>query len=224
MSFLRTAELAADPRARRGMDAQLALRRERLAAGDEALGWKLGFGAPEAMRRLSIGAPLVGFLMRSGQVHGEDVALGGWTSPHVEPEVAVHVGPELSIAGLGAAFELADIDGPMDDVEAILASNVFQRGVVLGPASERSSLAGVTARVAMRDGGDSTVDDPEAVTGPPLPLLRHVDALLAAFGERLRPGDVVITGALVPPIPVAPGDAIDYELDPLGSLSLRFTR
>jgi 2-keto-4-pentenoate hydratase len=223
MSSLRTAELTADPRVRRGMEAQLALRSERLAAGDEPVGWKLGFGTPEAMRKLGTAAPLVGFLLRSGRVAGDEVAVGGWTNPHVEAEVAVHVGPDLTIAGLGPALELADIDGPAEDVAEILAGNVFQRGVALGPATERSSLEGVTGRVAVRAGADRTVDDPAAVTGAPLPLMRHVAELLAAFGERLGTGDVVITGAIVPPIAVAPGDAIDYELEPLGSLSLRFT-
>jgi 2-keto-4-pentenoate hydratase len=223
MSSLPTAELVADPRVRRGMEAQLALRRERLAAGDEPLGWKLGFGAPEAMRKLGTAAPLVGFLLGSGRVSGNEVAIGGWTRPHVEAEVAVHVGPELTIAGFGPALELADIDGPTENVEQILAGNVFQRGVVLGPASEGSSLEGVTGRVAVRGGADRTVDDPAAVTGAPRPLLRHVAELLAAFGERLGTGDVLITGAIVPPIAVAPGDGIDYELDPLGRLSLRFT-
>src|SRR5439155_12358815 len=39
-------QLWEDPRVVRGMQAQLELRRRRLAAGDEPLGWKVGFGAP----------------------------------------------------------------------------------------------------------------------------------------------------------------------------------
>ena len=62
MSSQRTAELAADPRVRRGLEAQLAARERRLAAGERPLGWKLGFGSPEARERLDTAAPLVGFL------------------------------------------------------------------------------------------------------------------------------------------------------------------
>ena len=47
-------------------------------------------------------------------------------------------------------------------------------------------------------------------------------ALLGAFGGRLRAGEIVITGALVPPIPVSPGDRVEYELHGLGRLSIEF--
>jgi 2-oxopent-4-enoate/cis-2-oxohex-4-enoate hydratase len=47
--------------------------------------------------------------------------------------------------------------------------------------------------------------------------------LLGALGERLRAGEVVITGAIVPAQPVAPGQEVRVELGPLGGLSLRFT-
>jgi 2-keto-4-pentenoate hydratase len=57
-----------DPRIARGMATQLATRRARIAAGDAPLGWKVGFGAPAAMAKFNITAPLVGYLMRSGQL------------------------------------------------------------------------------------------------------------------------------------------------------------
>ena len=55
-----------DPRIVRGMKAQLAERRQRIAAGEAPLGWKLGFGAPASMERLKIPAPICGYLMQSG--------------------------------------------------------------------------------------------------------------------------------------------------------------
>jgi 2-keto-4-pentenoate hydratase len=50
-----------DARVIRGMQAQLELRRKRLAAGDAPLGWKVGFAAPAMLKRLNISGPLVGF-------------------------------------------------------------------------------------------------------------------------------------------------------------------
>jgi 2-keto-4-pentenoate hydratase len=44
--------------------------------------------------------------------------------------------------------------------------------------------------------------------------------LLAACGERLRAGEVVITGSVVAPVPVAPGQRVVVELGPLGGLSV----
>ena len=47
-------------------------------------------------------------------------------------------------------------------------------------------------------------------------------AALASFGETLRAGQVIITGSIVPPLPVAEGDEVIFHLDPIGSVSVRF--
>ena len=85
-----------DPRIARGMEKQLATRRARIAAGEKPLGWKVGLGAPPAMERLKIKAPLVGFMMQTSLVaNGAAVSLAGWTKPVAEPEIAVHMGSDL---------------------------------------------------------------------------------------------------------------------------------
>ena len=46
--------------------------------------------------------------------------------------------------------------------------------------------------------------------------------LLAAFGERLRAGEIIITGSVVPPLSIEPDeDAIGFALDPIASVSVR---
>jgi 2-keto-4-pentenoate hydratase len=45
--------------------------------------------------------------------------------------------------------------------------------------------------------------------------------VLDAIGERLRAGDVIITGAIVPPQPVVPGEELHVRLTGLGELRLR---
>lgn len=47
--------------------------------------------------------------------------------------------------------------------------------------------------------------------------------VLAAFGERLRAGEIIITGSVVPPLAIEPDeDAIAFEVDPIGGISVRF--
>jgi 2-keto-4-pentenoate hydratase len=220
MSSLKTSELAADPRVRRGMEAQLAERRARIEAGEEPLGWKVGFGTPAALEKLGTAAPLVGYLMRPALAEsGAPYSIAGFANPMLEPEVAVRIGPDLGIASLGPAFEIADVEDS-DDVEAMLAGNLFQRGVVLGPAVGRSTL-GVSARVIV-NGEPTEVEDPEAAPGPAGALVRHVADLLDVYGERLQEDEVIITGSIVPPISVSPGDRVEYELTGIGSISLSF--
>lgn len=221
MSSPRTAELAADPRVRRGMEAQLELRRRRLAAGEEPLGWKVGFGTPQAFEKLGTSAPLVGFLMRPALApSGAPYSIDGFTGPALEPEVAVRVGEDGVPGALGPALEIADVE-PTDEVERILAGDIFQRGVVLGPMVERASLEGASARLVV-NGEETQVADPEALPGRVSDVVGHVAAFLAEFGEELRPGDVVITGSIVPPLQVGPGDRVEYELAGFGGVSISF--
>jgi len=53
-------------------------------------------------------------------------------------------------------------------------------------------------------------------------IVRHVADTLAAFGEKLSAGAVIITGAIVPPFPVEPGEEIFFQLEPVGTVSVRF--
>jgi 2-keto-4-pentenoate hydratase len=227
-----------DPRVKAGMTAQLRLRRERLSAGEEPLGWKVGFGSPAAQQKLSIGAPLVGFLLRSGRVDsGATVSVAGWTKAIAECEIAVHMGSDLAagadeatarraIGALGPAIELIDRLWPPEDVEAVLANNIFQRHVVLGaanPARAGGSVEGIRG-VIRRNGKEfAATSDPQAATGELIGIVRQVADTLAAFGEKLSAGAVIITGAIVPPFPIEPGEEIDFRLEPVGDVSVRFS-
>lgn len=232
-------EALSDSRIARGMAAQLARRRERLRAGERALGWKVGFGAPAAMAKLGIAAPLVGFLTERAQLApGAVLSLAGWVKPLAEPEIAIYLGSDLpgaaereavraAIAALGPAIELADLDSAPEDVERILAANIYQRHVVLGPRQQPRAgdlLHGLTARVSRNGAVVARPRDPQAATGDLIGIVRHVADALAACGERLRAGEVVITGSVVPPLAVEPGDEVAFELEPIGAVSVRFAR
>jgi 2-keto-4-pentenoate hydratase len=217
------------------MRAQLALRRQRLEAGETPLGWKVGFGSPASLERLGLGGPLVGFLVREARVFsGASVSVGGWAKAVAEPEIAVHLGADVpggsgleearqAIAALGPAIELADVSFPADDVERILAANIYQRSVVLGPRSEAGAggaVAGLVPRV-YRDGREcASTTEPEALTGPVVVLVRQVADLLDAFGEELRAGEVVIAGSVLPPLDVAAGENLRFELSPFGAVEV----
>lgn len=226
-----------DPRIARGMARQLTRWHERLKAGEKALGWKVGFGAPAAMERLKIQAPLVGFLTDQALLpSGKTVSLSGWSKPVAEPEIAVHIGKDLpggagrdkikaAIAALSPAIELADLDHPPDDVEAILAGNIYQRNLILGPRDASragGNLDGLLARVLRNGGEAASTSDPQALTGDLLDIVQHVADMLSAFGERLRAGQIIITGSVVPPLWVEAGEEIAFELAPAGSVSVRF--
>lgn len=227
-----------DPRIARGMRAQLALRARRIADGGKSLGWKVGFGAPSAMQKLSIDAPLVGFLLESALLpSGTSIPVGNWTKPVAEAEIAVYMGEDLAggagrdaavaaIAGVGPAIEIADLEFPPDDVERILAADIYQRHVILGPHDTSRAgcrLDGLTCRVSRRGNEIARTSDPQALTGELIGIVRHVADMLSALDECLRAGDVIITGSITPPLWVETGEQILFTLDPVGSLAVAFT-
>jgi 2-keto-4-pentenoate hydratase len=227
-----------DPRVVRGMQAQLEMRRRRLADGDKALGWKVGFGAPAMLELLKISGPLVGFLTQNARIQsGGSVSFAGWSKPIVEPEIAVHIGRDVpagadvetasaAIAGISPAIEIVDLTAPLQDPERILGDNIYQRHVVLagnGPARAGAQPDGLTCRIIRHGKEFARTTDPQANTGQWVNIVRHVAEVLAAFGERLRAGEIIITGSVVPPLTIERAETgIGFEVDPIGSVSVRF--
>jgi 2-keto-4-pentenoate hydratase len=201
-----------------GMRLQLGRRDAELVAGAAPLGWKLGLTVPAVQQRLGLEGPVVGYLTTATELApGTPHPLSGTTRPALEPEVAIHVGEEGSVAGLGPAFEVVDVDLPFENLESILAGNVFHRAVMLGPP-RATDVARVQARViknGQEAGSDGADLDPAAV-------LRHVSAFLADHGAEVLPGQRIIAGSLTDPVPVEPGDELEVEVSPLGSLRISF--
>ena len=222
-----------DARVLAGTRAMVELQRRRVTAGAARLGWKAAFGSPSGMATLGLDRPLVGFLTRDRLLEaGATVPVEGWTRPMLEAEVAVHIGRDLpsspdrsdvedAVAGLSAAIELADLDPPPTDVVEILAGNIFHRHVVLGELhAGRRDVAGMIATITRDDAEVARTDDPQALTGQVVDVVTSMAATLAQVDERLRAGDVVITGAVVPPLEVAPGQRLRVELTGLGALEV----
>lgn len=209
-----------DERIVRGMRAQLELRRRTLAEGAMALGWKVGLNPPAVQEKLGLDGPVVGFLTTSTLLESGAT----WTLPSaeatvvVEPEVGVEIGPDgASVAALMPALEVVEFDRPLDELEQVLAEDIFHRAVVLGPRAEIATAG--AARVLHNGEQVHAIDASGALDG----ILDAVARRLTDAGERLRPGDIVIAGALAAPVPVSPGDRVQLELDPLGVVEISFS-
>lgn len=224
-----------DVRIERGMAAQRALRQRRLDAGATLLGWKVAFGAPAAMKRLGTTRPLVGFLTSDALLpSGTRLALGDFTKLVVEPEIAIHIGRDLgagaspaearaAIAALSPALEIADLAFPPEDVERILAEDIYQRHIVLGERDDSragAKLDDLVCRVARADGTQVETAGVEANTGPLVDALRLVADTLAAGGDRLEAGQIIIAGSVVPPLFLETADTITYCLAPFPPISI----
>jgi 2-keto-4-pentenoate hydratase len=230
--------LAEDGRITRGLTKQIAERRQLVANGGKPLGWKVGFGAPAVMAKLNIAAPLTGFLMQENRVQaGATCNLAGWVKPVAEPEIAIYLSRTLppgsdaraareAIGALGPAIELADLAFVPEDVERILAGNIYQRHVILGPADTSRAggkLDGLEGRLLINAAQTAATTDLEANTGAIVDIVRHVADALALVGEELQAGQIIIAGSVVPPVFLLPEHReLSFELTPVGGASVRF--
>jgi 2-keto-4-pentenoate hydratase len=206
----------------RGTAALLMRRRQILARSAQPVGWKIGFNLPEFQRKLGIDAPLAGFLTTDGVLEdGAEWSLGSEGEVVVESEVAVEIGDDRrSMVALLPALELVDPPDLDQDVETILAGNIFHRAVAFGPRVETDSPG--AGRILV-NGEEQHAFDAEHTRANLELMVEAVARRLTASDDDLRPGDRIITGVLAPPHAAQPGDTVRLELDSLGAVELRFT-
>ena len=121
-----------DERVERGMRRQLA------SAPDDRIGWKMALNAPAIMDALGLPEPALGWLSGARVASGEH-SLAGSRGPAVEPELLLEAGEGGTVARMGVALEVVDFDRPLEELEEVIAGNVFHRAVALselGPAVE----------------------------------------------------------------------------------------
>jgi 2-keto-4-pentenoate hydratase len=97
--------------------------------------------------------------------------------------------------------------------------------VLCGNTRFGANLDGLTSRVFRRGAEVAATSDLEALTGTMTGIVAHVANLLAAFGEKLSAGDVLITGSITPPLMIEVDEtAIAHAIDPIGEVSINFAR
>jgi 2-keto-4-pentenoate hydratase len=209
-----------------GMETLLARRAELIAGGATPIGWKLAFGTPVAMEKLGTTGPLVGFLTDATLLADEaECSVSGWAAPKFEPEIAIHLGPGgEGVAGISTAIELADADLPPTETETVLAGDIYHRAVVLDRAAPPTPLSHPIAARIERDGDEiAATADAEAEVGRIEELAAWTVAYLRHFGVETAEGEVIISGAVVPLLGIAPGQGLKNTIEGVGPLSVRIT-
>jgi 2-keto-4-pentenoate hydratase len=206
-----------------GMESLLVRRAELLDGGAAPIGWKLAFGTPVAMEKLGTTGPLVGFLTDATLLaDGGEVSAAGWTAPKLEPEIAIHLGAGgEGVAGISAAIEIADADLPPTETETVLAGDIYHRAVVLDREAPPTPLHHPIAARIERDGEEiAATTDAEAEVGQIERLADWTVNYLRHFGIATAAGEVIISGAVVPLLDIAPGQHLRNTIAGVGSLSV----
>lgn len=177
-----------------------------------------------------------GGMIYAKRVHKSPHALklGDYIHVVAEFELAVRVGRTLAkkkapwtreevraeISEVMPAFELIeDRNAVYKETRptTLIADNAWNAGIVLGsPVKVPPSLElnGLPGRLAMPSGVR------EGRTDDPMGALAWVVNLAADRGRPLEAGQVVITGSVIPTLPIAAGETFKFELEGLGRIEM----
>lgn len=212
----------------------------RLAAGARVVGRKIGLTSTAVQAQIGVDRPDFGVLFDDMDVTGlPEVPSSRLLQPKAEAEIAFVLGEDLDTDDLSLEVVRAAVDHAVAALEIVdsrvagwdiaitdtVADNASSGLYVLG--SQRVPLSELEpVEVSMRMYVDDALvseGDGAACLGDPLNALLWLARTAAEFGEPLRAGQVVLSGALGPMTPVPPGVTVRAEISSLGTVAATFS-
>jgi 2-keto-4-pentenoate hydratase len=217
---------------------QRAVISHRVANGARLVGRKIGLTSAAIQRQVGVDRPDFGVLLDDMWFTDDEVIpFRRLLQPRAEAEVAFLLGRDLdasvddatirgAIRSAFAAVEVVDsrIDNWQIAITDTVADNASSGVFVLGGREvPLTAFEPADVRMTMRRNGELVSQgDGRACMGDPLNALTWLAHTAIDIGHPLRAGDIVLSGALGPMVPVRPGDVFEAVIEPLGSVTARF--
>lgn len=215
-------------------DAVVGARRD---SGALTVGAKLGLTSTAKQRQMNVDEPLYGWLSDDMQIDtGEALVCDRFIQPRCEPEVAFLLGEDLAGPDVSAARVLAATDlvfPAVDVLDSRFAGYSFKLPDVV---ADNSSCAGfvlggqgcepigfdlrTTGCVFEKNGRVIATAAGAAVLGHPAASVAWLVRKLAARGQGLEAGHVVLSGSMTEAVAVSPGDVVTARFDRLGTVEI----
>ena len=223
---------------------QQGLVRGRLAAGARVVGRKIGATSEAVQSQLGVDQPDFGYLLDDMDVSAGATPGGGPISmrtllqPRVEGEVAFRLGRDIDDAEITTAVVRDAVEVALPALE-IVDSRIADWAIgftdtVADNASSGLFVVGTDGRtldelepreVAMSltvNGEERSAGTGAACLGDPLEALRWLAVQAQRYGQPLRAGQLILSGALGPFVPFAPGDRVVATISGFAPLSVTF--
>ena len=203
-------------------------------------GYKVGLTSKAMQAMVNLDQPIGGVVFSDGVLKSPaDLSCGDYGRLGLEFEIAVRLAKDIGadnlpldietvgscVAEVGPAFEIIDdreADYSTLDVFSILADNSWNAGAILGEMKpfEGGDLASVTGTLSVNGEmvGQGTGAD---VLGHPFEPLVWLAEHLTSRGGRLRAGDIVFTGSLLPSRFPETGDFYEFTISGLGGVTAK---
>jgi 2-keto-4-pentenoate hydratase len=208
--------------------------------GRRRVGAKIGLTSRAVQEHFGVYQPDFGVLFADMAVpDGTEVAVDRLLQPRVEAEVAFVLGADLPDDQVTTADVIRAVDHLLPAIEIVdsriagwdisivdtVADNASSGLFVLGTEPRR--LADVDLRLCgmvLESAGEPvSVGAGAACLGNPLHAVAWLAQTLARLGRPLRAGDLVLSGALGPMVPVTAGTAYEARISGLGSVRTCFS-
>ena len=203
------------------------------------IGRKIGLTSPAIQNWLGVSEPDFGVLLDDMVVMDSmSASTSMLLQPRIEAEVAFVLQDDISGPGVTTADVVCATDHVLPALEIIdsriadwdityedtIADNASSGLFVLGNSPKR--LENVDLRLAgmklCQNGRLVSTGAGAACLGHPVNAIVWLANKLGEFGQTLRAGEVILSGALGPVTDVSGGDFVRAEIDGLGSVSVRF--
>jgi 2-keto-4-pentenoate hydratase len=225
---------------------QQGLVQARVSGGVTVVGRKIGATSKAVQDQLGVDQPDFGYLLSDmdvseGAVTGDPISMRTLVQPRVEAEVAFRLATdinpstedEITLELVSAAVEVAlpaleIVDSRIenwditftDTVADNASSGAFVIGTDAKPLSElvpRDVVMSLTI-----NGEEKSAGNGAACLGDPLEALRWLAVQAYRFGDPLRAGHLILSGALGPFVPFAAGDHVVATISGFAPLHVEF--
>jgi len=207
--------------------------------GHRVLATKMGFTSRAKMKQMNVYEPIYGYIFDYMAIQDGVLPMSEVIHPKVEAEIAFILGREIEGPGITGAQVLAATEYVVPALEVIdsryqrfeftlpdvIADNTSASRVVIGstlrkPSELELDLVGVTLSIQgqLKETGAGA-----AVLGHPANSVAMLANMLARRGEKLKAGQLILTGGITGAHPLTAGDVVLAQWDGLGSIQLVVT-